>query len=334
MDKDFADIIQLMAREQGKEVLLNGKAKAFLSDYRRGQFPNEADIFLRILNANCGELINNADNVLERKQKLMVRLEDENGLSPKKTAEYLDLLGLILKGDTSKAETSTEVKSAKAKAAAEAKAEATAKAAKAKAAAEAKAAADARVAALRPVKRKLTLEGGSVYEGDIVNGKPHGKGKITTKNRQLQDETVYEGDFVDGKPHGKGIKTTFDLSLPFVARDVDKVYEGDFVDGKFTGKGKMKHHDDVFEGNFVDDKPYGKVKLTYKDGIVYEGNVVEKFHCSPSRTGKGKTIYPNGNVYEGDFEYNTSTGKGKQIWTSGSVWEENYKNGFNVQTKY
>jgi len=102
MDKNFVEIIQLMVREQGKEVLVNGRAKLFLSDYRRGQFPNEADIFLRILDANCGELINNADNVLERKQKLMVQLEEKNSLSPRKTAEYLDLLGLILRRDKSK----------------------------------------------------------------------------------------------------------------------------------------------------------------------------------------------------------------------------------------
>ena len=102
MDKDFADVIQRMAREQGKEVLVNGKAKIYLSDYCEGRFKKEANIFRQILEAGCGELINNADNVPERKQKLMERLENDNGLSPKVTAEYLDLLGLILKGDTSK----------------------------------------------------------------------------------------------------------------------------------------------------------------------------------------------------------------------------------------
>ena len=102
MDKGFADIIQRMAREQGKEVLVNGKAKSYLSDYCEGRFKKEADVFLRILNANCGELINNADNIPERKMKLMELLEDDSSLSPKITTEYLDLLGLILKGNTGK----------------------------------------------------------------------------------------------------------------------------------------------------------------------------------------------------------------------------------------
>ena len=102
MDKDFAEVIQRMAREQGKEVLINGRAKMYLADYCEGRFKKEANIFRQILDAGCGEHINNADNIAERKQKLIKRLEDDNDLSPKATAEYLDLLGLILKGDTSK----------------------------------------------------------------------------------------------------------------------------------------------------------------------------------------------------------------------------------------
>jgi formylglycine-generating enzyme required for sulfatase activity len=102
LDKDFTDAIRRMAGEQGKEVLVNGRAKIFLSDYC-AQFKKEMGIFRQILDADCGELINSAVNVPERKQKLMEKLEDENGLSQNVTAEYLDLLGLILKGDTSKA---------------------------------------------------------------------------------------------------------------------------------------------------------------------------------------------------------------------------------------
>jgi formylglycine-generating enzyme required for sulfatase activity len=102
MDKDFADIIRRMVDEQGREVLLNGMAKRFLGDYCEGQFIKETHIFLQMLEADCGERVNNADNVPKLKQKLMEKLEEDNGLSPKATAEYLDLLGLILKGDTSK----------------------------------------------------------------------------------------------------------------------------------------------------------------------------------------------------------------------------------------
>jgi len=103
MDKDFADVIKLMVREQGKEVLVNGKAKIFLADYCEGRFVDEADIFRRVLDAGCGEHINNADSVPELKLKLMERLEGSKGLSPRVTAEYLDLLGLILRGTRARA---------------------------------------------------------------------------------------------------------------------------------------------------------------------------------------------------------------------------------------
>jgi two-component system chemotaxis response regulator CheY len=46
--------------------------------------------------------------------------------------------------------------------------------------------------------KKLTLENGDVYEGEIKGGKPHGKGKYTFVNGN-----VYEGNFILGKPHGK-----------------------------------------------------------------------------------------------------------------------------------
>jgi hypothetical protein len=47
-------------------------------------------------------------------------------------------------------------------------------------------------------KEKLTFEDGSIYEGDFVKGKKHGKGKYTFPNGN-----AYEGDFVDDFLHGK-----------------------------------------------------------------------------------------------------------------------------------
>ena len=52
-------------------------------------------------------------------------------------------------------------------------------------------------------KGKLTYPDGKVYEGNFSGGKPHGKGKIT-----YPDGEVYEGDFADGKRHGKSEKLT------------------------------------------------------------------------------------------------------------------------------
>jgi len=52
---------------------------------------------------------------------------------------------------------------------------------------------------------KLTLEKGYNYEGEVLNGKPNGKGKII-----FSDGDIYEGNFIDGKLTRGGKYTTFD----------------------------------------------------------------------------------------------------------------------------
>ena len=227
MDKEFADVIKLMARKQGKEVLVNGKAKTYLADYCKGQFVDEADIFRRMLDAGCGEHINNADNLPEIKQKLMEQLEDSKGLSPKVTAEYLDLFGLILRGDKSKSGKSIPVQPTPPE---------TGKPATTLTSETDDGITWTYTGGVRNGKRhgkgKCTYADGRVYEGDFVDGKIHGKGKYT-----YADGDVWEGDWVDGKQHGKG---------KFISANGES-YEGDWVDNKLvntrTSKGKKTYTD-------------------------------------------------------------------------------------------
>jgi len=99
--KDFAEAMTRMVRENGKVALLGDRPKAYISDYK-GQFKLEADILIRMLEAGCAKYINEASNVPELKRRLVERMEDELGISPKKAMPLMDLLGLLLKGDTSK----------------------------------------------------------------------------------------------------------------------------------------------------------------------------------------------------------------------------------------
>jgi len=100
-DKDFAEAMKRMVKDNGKDVLLGSKTKAYISDYR-GQFKREADDFIRLLDAGCAKYINEASDMLELKRRLVERMEDEISISPKKAMPLLDLLGFLLKGDTSK----------------------------------------------------------------------------------------------------------------------------------------------------------------------------------------------------------------------------------------
>jgi len=45
--------------------------------------------------------------------------------------------------------------------------------------------------------QKITFKNGSIYEGEILNRMPDGKGKLT-----FPDGSVYEGEFLSGKRHG------------------------------------------------------------------------------------------------------------------------------------
>ena len=96
--------------------------------------------------------------------------------------------------------------------------------------------------------KKLTYPNGDVYEGDLLGGKPHGKGKYIYTGGRL-----YEGDWVAGKFQGKG-----KLILPS-----GDVYEGDFDFGKFHGKGKLTSaNGTVQDGNWDNGKFLGSATAT------------------------------------------------------------------------
>jgi len=106
--KDFQEAMRCLVKKNGKDVLLGDNAKAYVKDYK-GQFDTEATIFLKILAEGCAKYINEAccplavaATVLEIKQQLAERIENEHGVSPKFSMPLLDLLGFLLKGDTSK----------------------------------------------------------------------------------------------------------------------------------------------------------------------------------------------------------------------------------------
>jgi formylglycine-generating enzyme required for sulfatase activity len=90
-----------MVRTVGKGVLLDAKkAKSLLADFTRNDFKKETNLLKQMLDAGCARLVNEAGDLADAKRALVTRLEDDHGLSPMGTAELLDLLGLVLRGDT------------------------------------------------------------------------------------------------------------------------------------------------------------------------------------------------------------------------------------------
>ena len=86
-------------------------------------------------------------------------------------------------------------------------------------------------------------------------------------NRTIYDNgDIYEGELVNGKRNGKG-------KMEYTNGDI---YEGLFKDDLKAGKGKMIYaNGNIYEGFFAKDRPSGKGKLLYKNGNIYEGYFLE-----------------------------------------------------------
>lgn len=103
---------------------------------------------------------------------------------------------------------------------------------------------------------------GDLYEGDFVDGKFQGKGKLTTRYGR-----VYTGDFVDGVAHGQGVLATAD----------GVVITGTFQYGNANGPGRIvSPNGDVYEGQVVNQRMHGEGKLTRPtNGDTWTGTYAE-----------------------------------------------------------
>ena len=117
---------------------------------------------------------------------------------------------------------------------------------------------------------------GELREGVFKDGVLHGRGKFVTCKRE-----VYEGEFFEGELHGMG---------RFKDKNGD-IYEGEFRHGHKSGRGKMVYaNGDVYEGYFHDDLRHGHGCMTY-------GNVR---HTYDPKTAKTYLVYDH--RYEGDWQ--------------------------------
>ena len=138
-------------------------------------------------------------------------------------------------------------------------------------------------------RRTETIRCGSeaVYVGEVKDGNPHGKGKITVSDEEVRS---YEGDWVEGIPCGRGIFC--------------------FTNGN------------IYEGEVYDAVPQGKGIMKYADGTVYEGDV----DCGIPH-GTGKMTFANGDVYEGEWKDGAYHGKGRYMWKDGTYKDGIFVNG-------
>ena len=126
---------------------------------------------------------------------------------------------------------------------------------------------------------KINIEENSIYgetfayEGEILNNKKNGKGKLRNKSGMI----IYIGFFKDNFFSGKGV-------LSFNNNDI---YEGEFEDGKRNGYGSLRSSDKKYryDGEWMNDEKHGKGYEEVSDIFVYDG-----FFLYGKKFGKGKNI--------------------------------------------
>ena len=168
-------------------------------------------------------------------------------------------------------------------------------------------------------REKITYKNGDVYEGDVVNGNPHGNGKLTIVLKDIlynQTIIVYEGDFDNGKYHGYG-KLTSDFG-----NSGKTIYEGSFNNDEYHGKGKIEYNNGtIYEGDFANGQFHGIGKLIEAiHKFTYEGEFL-----NGKRHGIGKQINDD-STFEGEF-VNDLRHKGKCTYADGKV-EDGYWKGY------
>ena len=113
---------------------------------------------------------------------------------------------------------------------------------------------------------------GAIYDGEVKDGKKHGRGKYNFSNGDS-----YEGNFVNGDFEGHGVYRCVDGSS----------YDGEWHDDKWNGRGRLIYaNGTVYEGEFADNQKNGIGKCTYSYGTIYEGQWKDDKHH-----GHGKVYY-------------------------------------------
>jgi hypothetical protein len=96
----------------------------------------------------------------------------------------------------------------------------------------------------------------SVYEGELLNGRPHGKGRL-----EMRSGEILQGTFAAGVLEGRGTRIGLDGSR----------YEGDFQAGLPSGTGRLSlRTGEIHVGTFAAGLRHGHGRTTLSGGTSYE----------------------------------------------------------------
>ena len=162
----------------------------------------------------------------------------------------------------------------------------------------------------------------SSYQGNYVEGKLNGKGRIDWEIITNCDFDYYEGELKDSDVMGRGIFHYTD---------------GNIYDGVFTPKGKPtkavftwgagnESYSDRYEGEFLNGKKQGKGVYSWGEYSQWAGDVYEGEYKNNKQHGYGVYTEGNGTRYEGQWKNNQRSGYGEIVQSDGTIYKGEWKN--------
>jgi hypothetical protein len=138
----------------------------------------------------------------------------------------------------------------------------------------------------------LRYRSGAVYEGELADGKPHGKGKWLRP-----DGSYYEGEFVSGLPAGHG-KLVSERGV---------AYDGEFQAGMAQGQGRITFPESSkmvsYEGRVKNALPDGAGVLVTKNGRLEATFLQGEANGSGTFVPAHGTGTISGKWFDGDYQW-------------------------------
>ncbi|XP_058459289.1 alsin homolog isoform X2 [Malaya genurostris] len=152
-----------------------------------------------------------------------------------------------------------------------------------------------------------------IYEGDFLDGKYEGNGKLKSANTSAQQYFKYQGYFKADKYNGFGTLLTSAYQ-----------YNGDFANDVKDGFGVLEDslNGVKYIGMFSNDKKYGNGILITTNGTYYAGLFVNDVL---SNSACGLAIFPNGVYYKGELTIEGPCGKGVFYYPEKEVVAESFE---------
>ena len=154
----------------------------------------------------------------------------------------------------------------------------------------------------RSSRGSITFPNGDSYEGDIVDGKMYGQGKLHIFSTQ----DVYEGEFCNDQAHGKGT---------MVYGGTGNRYEGSWESNHRHGPGTFYWESSGFSYTGL----YVKGEVEGPGSAIIDGNTWSGTFENGSLSGTGSIKFANGEIYDGLFKNGFCHVRGLLRYASGAI---------------